>query len=229
MTRALIDADILCYRIGFSTEDEHENLALVRMDNYIQEIMDGSTCSEYEMFLTGPTNFRKDIYPAYKANRKNVAKPKHLQRLRKHLIEIEGAVVSEGEEADDLLGINQTDETIICSIDKDLLMIEGRHYNFVKKQHSEVSKLEGRHNFYMQLLTGDSTDNIPGIYGCGPAKASIILTGATELEDYNQRILGAYKEFYSYCCEEDVRKHINLIGKLLWIRTEPKQMWRFDG
>jgi len=228
MTTALVDADILCYRVAFSTEDEHVNLALVRMDNYIEEVLDGSGASEYEMFLTGHTNFRKDIYPAYKANRRNTPKPKHLKALRQHLIDVEGAVVSEGEEADDLLGINQTHETIICSIDKDLLMVSGRHYNFVKREHSEVSNKEGRWNFYKQLLTGDATDNIPGLWKIGPVKAAAMLEGCGTIEEYNAVVLKAYQQEFNLCSDEEVRKHINIIGRLLYIRREEGEVWKFD-
>ena len=228
MTIALIDADILTYRIGFSTEDEPEAIALVRMDNYIEEILRGSQASEYELFLTGRNNFRAKLYPAYKANRRGVPKPKHLQALRQHLIDVEDAVVSEGEEADDLLGINQTYETIICSIDKDLLMIPGRHYNFVKQQHSTVTEAEGRYNFYQQLLTGDTTDNIPGIYGIGPKKAADLLRGCSTEEEYNAVILRAYQQEFPHCSDEKVVAHINIIGRLLWIRRKENEVWKFE-
>jgi 5'-3' exonuclease len=226
MTTALIDGDLLVYRIGFSNEDELEHIALVAMDNYLEEVLYGSGCSEYEVFLTGKNNFRKALYPAYKAHRK-APRPKHYDALRKHLIDVEGAVVSDGQEADDELGIRQTYETIICSIDKDLLMIPGRHYNFVRREHSEVTELEGRHNFYMQLLTGDPTDNIPGIYKVGPVKAKAMLEGCQEIHEYNEAVLKAYKEYFSHCTEEDVIKHITLIGQLLWIRRSEGEEWEF--
>jgi DNA polymerase-1 len=228
MTIALLDGDILAYRVGFSTQEEHVNLALVRMDNYIEEVLDGSQASEYEIFLTGNTNFRKDIYPAYKANRRNTPKPVHLQALRQHLIDVEGAVVSEGQEADDELGIRQTHETIICSIDKDLLMIPGRHYNFVKQEHSTISNAEGRHNFYRQLLTGDTTDNIPGLWKVGPVKAAAMLDGCTTKEEYNAVVFKAYQQEFDRCSDEEVKKHISIIGRLLWIRREEGEEWKFD-
>ena len=228
MTLALLDADILCYRVGFSTENEPEHIALVRMDNYIEEVLFGSQASEYECFLTGDNNFRKKIYPAYKHNRKNTPRPKHLQALRQHLIDVEGAVVSDGQEADDELGIRQTHETIICSIDKDLLMIPGRHFNFVKQEHSTVSNAEGRYNFYRQLLTGDTTDNIPGVYGLGPKKAADLLAGCNTKDEYNKVIMDAYTKEFPHCSDEDVKAHIQLIGQLLWIRREEGEEWKFE-
>ena len=228
MTLALIDFDILVYRVGFSTENEPEHVALVRMDNYIEEVLYGSQASEYEGFLTGGNNFRKKIYPAYKANRRNVPKPKHIQALRQHLIDVEGAVVSDGQEADDELGIRQTHETIICSVDKDLLMIPGRHFNFVKQEHSTVSNAEGRYNFYRQLLTGDTTDNIPGLWKVGPVKAAAMLDGCTTKEEYNAVVFKAYQQEFNLCSDEEVKKHIQLIGQLLWIRREEGEEWKFE-
>ena len=198
------------------------------MDNYIEEILFGSQASEYEMFLTGSNNFRKTLYPAYKANRRNVPKPKHIQALRQHLIDVEGAVVSDGQEADDELGIRQTHETVICSIDKDLLMIPGRHYNFVKQEHSMVSNAEGRYNFYQQLLTGDRTDNIPGCTGIGPVKAAALLAGCQTKEEYNAVVLRAYQQEFPHCSDESVLEHINIIGRLLWIRRKENEVWSFQ-
>jgi len=38
MTKALIDGDILVYSVGFSTEDESEEAAILKMDSRIDEI-----------------------------------------------------------------------------------------------------------------------------------------------------------------------------------------------
>lgn len=197
------------------------------MDSKIEEILYECQASDYVVYLTGKDNFRKTLYPAYKANRK-APRPKHYDALRKYLMDVEMAVVSYGEEADDLLGINQTQDTIICSIDKDLLMIPGRHYNFVKKQFSEIDEEEARRNFYRQLLTGDATDNIPGIHGLGPKKANDLLDGVVFIEDYNRIVFDEYQKYFPHCSKEDVIKHINIIGKLLWIRREEGQEWSFE-
>lgn len=227
MTIALIDGDILTFRIAFSTETEPEHIALVRMDNYIEEILFGSQASEYEIFLTGSNNFRKKLYPAYKANRRKTPRPKHLQALRQHLIDVEGAVVSDGQEADDELGIRQTHETVICSIDKDLKQISGRHYDFVRQVHTLVTPQQGDRFLWTQILTGDATDNVKGIYGIGPAKAEQILGECSTRDEYAQAVLAAYQKEYPYCSKEDVIKHITLVGQLVYIRRVPNEMWSF--
>jgi 5'-3' exonuclease len=117
------------------------------IDNTLAE----TGADEFSIFLSGENNFRYSIYPEYKANR-TAPKPRHLQAVKQHLIEKYNAQVSDGCEADDLLGIAQCGarqamqdmiefdsrivtehpprDTIICSIDKDLRMIPGWHYSF---------------------------------------------------------------------------------------------------
>jgi len=228
MTLALIDGDILVYSVGFSTEDESEEAAILKMDSRIDEITFNCGASDYVVYLSDNIrNFRKGLFPAYKAHR-HQPKPKHYKALREYLINVEKAEVADNQEADDLLGINQTKDTIVCSIDKDLLMVEGWHYNWNRDSVVEVSKPEGLHNFYRQLLTGDATDNIPGIYGIGPKKANDILAGCETVEQYTQAVFAAYRQHFEHCSELEVLDHINIIGKLLYIRRQPEEVWNFE-
>lgn len=224
-TLALIDGDVLTYRIGFTTEDESEGIALIRMNNYIDEILHNSQASDYQVFLSPAKreqNFRFQLYPEYKANR-TVPKPKHYQALRDYLVTFEQAHISENMEADDELGLRQTDSTIICSIDKDLLQIPGRHYNFVKNQHIVVSPEEGRRRFYTQLLMGDITDNIPGIPRVGIKTAEGIIKDCSTVEEYEKAVLWAYKDYYIYCAPEEILDRIKLVGQLVWIRRQGEE------
>jgi 5'-3' exonuclease len=222
-TVALIDGDILLYRIGFTTQEETEAIALVRLNQYIDDILYKSKASDYKLYLTGSNNFRKTIYPEYKANRK-AEKPKHFKALKDYMINFEQAILEEDQEADDAMGINQTDSTIICSIDKDLLMIPGRHYNFVKEQHVTITEDVGRRNFYRQLLMGDSTDNIPGLAKVGKVRAEKLLGSANTEEEYKEIVLGAYTAQFG----SDAMDRINMIGKLIWIRRKENEVWSFD-
>lgn len=173
---ALIDGDILTYRIGFTTQEEETWVADARINELLDNIMAATGADKYRIFLTSTdkSNFRYNIYPEYKANRK-ADKPKHYQHIREYLEYELDAEVIYGEEADDALGYSQTEGSVICSIDKDLLMIPGRHYNFVKQELYMISPEEGRLNFYSQLLNGDIVDNIPGCPGIGPKKIEKLL------------------------------------------------------
>ncbi len=241
-TLALLDGDIICYRIGFTTQDVDEKIALSRINSYLDNILFDSGASDYLIFLTGNNNYRKVIYPEYKANRTQ-EKPKHYELIREYLMNHEAAVICEEEEADDAMGYTQMEKrevdfrlddgiceyiypTIICSIDKDLKQIPGRHFDFVKNKHSFVTEDEGMAFFYQQLLTGDRVDNIPGLPKVGPAKAKKILGEWTNEQDAKAKTLAAYQEFLGLD-EEKARERISLIGRLLWIRKVPEEVWAF--
>jgi DNA polymerase-1 len=186
-----------------------------RAEDLVDQILVNTEATEYRLFLTGKNNFRYSIYPEYKAHRPT-EKPFWLEKCRQYLIATFNAEVIDGQEADDALGIAQTEDTIICSIDKDLLMIPGRHYNFVKDEFQEVTNDSGMRHFYMQCLTGDRSDNIKGIEKIGPKKAEKILAGCvTEQEMFN-----AVREAYS----NDEEFLMN--GRVLWIRRKENEDWK---
>jgi len=190
---ALMDGDIYAFRVACTTENDNEAIAVYRVNEMIENTLNEVEATEYRLFLTSPDNFRKHIYPEYKANR-TATKPKHLQFLRDYLVESWQGTVAEKMEADDYLGINQHESSIICSIDKDLLQVPGKHYNFVKKEFYEVDGETGSRNFYTQLLTGDTSDNIKGIAGIGPVKAKKALAEATN-------------EYEMFCIVRDMYKN----------------------
>ena len=96
-------------------------------------------------------------------------------------------------EADDALALAQTDKTAIATIDKDLLMVVGRHYNYVKQTWQDVTANGGTRFFYKQMLTGDRVDNIIGIKGIGDKKADKILD-ATDRDAWDKTIIDMYIE-----------------------------------
>jgi 5'-3' exonuclease len=227
-TRLLVDGDILLYRIGFTTNEETVDIAKIRMNQYIDEILYNSGCSDYTIYLTDSKgNYRNSLYPDYKANRSQQDKPKHYQALKEYLLEHEAAEVAWGMEADDALGINQNENTIIASIDKDLLMVTGRHFNFVRNSFTTITPEEGMKRFYAQLLTGDKTDNIPGLWRVGAKTAEKILERCKSEKDYKETVFKAYKEKLGKELPDDnaIRERVQLIGSLLWILRSPDEKW----
>ena len=214
---ALIDSDIVCYRCAASAEEDEEWIATARTDRLVEDILTGINAEEYKLFLSGSSNFRKEIYPEYKANRKQ-PKPKHLEACRRYLLEYWEASLVDGYEADDALGMNQTGETVICSIDKDLKMIPGMHYDFVKKELSVVTPDAAMRTFYTQLLTGDSGDNIKGCPGIGKVKARLILDGC----ETDQQMFEACQTTYN----DDEALLFN--AKLIWIWRKANDIWSFQ-
>lgn len=232
----LIDGDILCYRTGYTVNEEgQEGFARARMNETIQRILDAINARNFTIYLSdSKNNFRLNLFPAYKANRTQ-PKPIHLEYLQNVLLNDWKAEVAFDEEADDALGINQKQDhsTCICSIDKDLLQIPGLHYNWVTGKSKVVTELGGLSCFYAQLLTGDSTDNVcvatklscPGI---GPVKAEALLEGCNTEEEMFQQVCKAYyKALHKEASVEDIEKRMLLTGQLLKIRRTANEIWTF--
>jgi len=259
--KALVDADILLYRVGYTTQEEPEGIAQYRMEELVNRILESVEATSYAFYLSdGRTStFRAKINPDYKANRTQ-PKPIHYDMLKRYLIEAWNAEVQVEQEADDALGIAQwadyswglseasesdTDpawvaETVICSIDKDLLQIPGHHYNFVKEEHRYITPEEGLIFFYQQLLIGDTADNIKGVAGIGPKKAEKLLSGmeGKPEEEIFKVVQDAYRDWlqlewadqYEEWGDFEEKQMNNIIlmnGQCLKIRTIKDEVWNF--
>lgn len=159
------------------------------VDYYTTNWLTVSGSTHYVGFLTdSKSNYRnyRAVTVPYKGHRKGRDKPKWLQAIRDYLVGHWKAQVMKGVEADDALTIaaehfkTQGTEVIIVTDDKDLLQYPGLHYNKNKSSRVfRVSEEEGHYALWHQVITGDRTDNIPGV---GHA-ASETATGT-----YNKRI-----------------------------------------
>lgn len=182
---ALIDGDMAAYRSAASCEPNKSTrperkpvgFAISRLDELIYRILSTTQSEEYRIFLSGPRNFRKALYPPYKANRERLIRPLHLDACRDFLIREWDAEVCDGYEADDGIGIAVNESTIIVSNDKDFKQIPGQHYNPVTNEFEVVDEQTAALNFYSQMLIGDSSDNVDGIAGLGKARAPKVLSG----------------------------------------------------
>ena len=227
MSKALIDGDILVYRAGFAVQGQEEppyppNSHAKQAFKYIVEGIKrelNPTSIEIHLSPTGKENFRYEVAKTrqYKGNRKKQSKPVYYDYLRAHVLMGYPHVVAKGAEADDSLGIAQGEGTVIVSIDKDLDMIPGEHYNFVSKKRYTISKNQAFYNFCFQLLTGDSTDNIPGLPGIGPKKAEEILKRAKRDK---KRMLECAALAYHYKMGDKAHDYFEEQAKLIWIMRE---------
>jgi len=222
--KTLIDGDIIAYRAGFSSNELTLAEALLKTDDLVNKTLEDTnyfTEGNHQVFLTGKGNFRFDIAKTakYKGNRKDSAKPVHLPAIREHLCDKYDAIVSSEEEADDLIGIAATDygkNALVATIDKDMLQIPCFHYHLNKRFLSVVGEFQGLKFFYTQILTGDSADNIIGLYKCGPVKAKKLL------RDCNTEI-----ELWDACVKayDGDEERVIENARLLWLRREVGQIW----
>jgi len=198
---ALVDADFLVYRIGFSTEDEPVGIAKARLTEWLEDfIYINLKADHYLAWITGKTNYRFDIAKTvpYKGNRKDAPKPNTVAIDSTKLL----------------------DKCWIVHVDKDLDQLQGWHYNPVKDEKYYVNALEAYKSFCVQLLTGDRTDNIPGLQGIGPKKADKALKDAKTKEELLQAAWAKYEELghtLEYFTEQ---------GQLLWLRRYEGEIWQ---
>ena len=252
----IIDGDhIFVYRIGFAIEKDPSGMAAAEHNirAAIGHMINATQDFNYKIFLTGKDNFRTEVATLlpYKGNRKLARKPKYYSKIREYLHNHYKAVIVDGMEADDAMGIEQmkyyhTPEHLgdtgycastIVACDKDMDMIPGNHYNPVKHISYWIDEVEAMRNYYKQILTGDSCDNIPGLKGMGPKGASKILDKIDDPEEmwkevydtyykaakllkghestYELKLKGITKFLSS---QTDVMNILSEIKQLLWIR-----------
>ena len=214
---ALIDSDILCYSIGFSTEGKDEQEAKNYVDLFIQSILNDTEADTYECWLTDSreNNFRHKLCESYKANRK-ADKPTHYEVIKEHLVVAHNARIAFGMEADDMLAIRYTELTkdvapwdkakaVICSLDKDLDQIHGHHYKWAMYRNGEVWKpslfyyVDGESAmkfFWKQMLMGDTADNIKGIPKIGDKKADKLLLNCQTSDECEEVVKNQYEITY---------------------------------
>jgi DNA polymerase-1 len=222
---ALIDADLVAYRCAASCKpDEPLDVALLRADKLMRDIIEQVQADSYKAFLTGSENFRRIAVPYYKANRKDEDRPEHLEPIREFLIDEWNAKLSFGCEADDLLAINQTEDSVVCSLDKDLLQIVGNHYSWeigtatwtkAAKWSVVSDELAGLKTFYKQLMIGDKSDNLTGLDGIGPKKSAKLIDN---LENEQEMFECVYDLF------ED-KKHLFENMLCMWLMRKENETW----
>jgi len=222
---ALIDGDIVAYRCAASCErtvngericEADEEIALLRTEQLMKQILHTTQADAYNCFLSPSTNFRYLVYPEYKANRRETVDPVHRKACKQYLMDNWNGEVFEGYEADDALAWSQTyNESVICSIDKDLKQVPGNHYNFVKEEVDFVTTTNGLSTFYQQVLIGDKTDNLIGLKGIGPKKAAKFLEGCYEEQEMFDTVYDMYQDKHQLA--------INLM--CMWLCREKGVTW----
>lgn len=230
---ALIDGDIVAYRCAASCEPtkakpERETVddAKHRAENLLQDIVHDTEATSYKVFLGGGKNFRKEIWPEYKAHRTK-PNPAYLPDVQQFLVEYWDATFTDGIEADDALGIASSTEeesSVIVSIDKDLLQLPGLHYNFVTKNWTPVDSDTGDFNFWRQMVLGDRADNVFGFDGKARNDVPQMLLGAiNELRD-----MSFAEDRFRYVLDMyDSEERFVTNFKLLWILRTPEIEWPF--
>lgn len=172
----LIDADIPCYSVGFSCENE-SNWFMVQktVDNFMMKIIRETQATHLIGFLTdGAANYRVNdaVTFKYKGNRTGTKKPKWYKKIRSYLQTHWLCQVMVGIEADDALAIAQEYfsglgiHNVMATLDKDLNQVVGWKYNWKYEKDAlyYMDEQSAHRSLWKQVIIGDvSTDNIPGL------------------------------------------------------------------
>lgn len=186
------------------TFEESCNIA----DTYITNLLNVTEATHYIGFFGGSSISRVKIYPEYKANRKDLEPLKNLSQMKIHLYHKWKFVwLSDWNgwnehETDDYVAsfVKQTPNSFIISPDKDLLGLEGNHYNPKKNEWVYVPECNAINNFWCSMICGDTVDNIFGLKNRG-IKFYLYLT--QDVSPLDAKVLGnivfeAYVDYYQY-------------------------------
>jgi 5'-3' exonuclease len=206
---ALIDGDTLAFRAAaavnhtmhwptglvenFARKPEGEGVLINMMDKLQKRL----GFQEMKVFLSCPTNdnWRLEVDPNYKANRKDSIRPLLLGHLKGFLRLNFAAQHMAYLEADDAIGVWATSEIlcpsseydkIIVGRDKDFMTIPGLHYQLGDDvmglpDPKVITPGEAVKNHYVQALAGDAVDGYPGCPGIGMKTARRIIEAPTRL------------------------------------------------
>lgn len=177
--------------------------------------------NNFRMAVKGENNFRDAVYSNYKGTRKASPNIEFIQAIRTIAV-LEGlAEAADGREADDLVRIwaeeciAENRDFIVCSIDKDLKCIPGKHWLLHHKKLIVVSEEEAKRHYYTQIIQGDPTDSIPGVPGIGKVKAGKMVADCDTDEQYQRAVVGAYFGYYG---EDGWYDNMVLNAKLIHIQ-----------
>lgn len=177
------------------------------VDRYIEDLLEKlNQPFDYYFLVAGSReSFRFDVakIKPYKGQRSSI-KPYHFQAIKDYVVAEHNVKLVKGVEVDDVVGLLYNVGDIIVSIDKDLKQLPGMHYNPNKDTFTTVTHVDGLRSFYSQLIEGDPSDNIMGVYGAGAGSVHIprIRKMKKEEDMYNllltlfEERVGGYKELF---------------------------------
>lgn len=229
----LWDFDSVVHLVLYSGKDEFGNRNLEYVENDL-ELLKGKltemtlkTLNKVEkyfdivscyIFIKGNSNFRKELYPEYKANRPS---PNPLiKELYKYAIEMHQAIPADNCEAEDMVyrvskEINH--EGLILFVDHDLLEIPSRFMNYKTGVFSKVSEKEATYNLYKKLCLSEPGDNVKTSPGIGEKYFQKNFHIDMTIEEYEEALFKAYLKAWKNNVEK-ATEQLTLAKKLLMLR-----------
>ena len=231
---AAIDGDMIVYRAGFASEQEikweddiwtlHSSEADMKVivQDMIDYSIDQTKSDDYVMVFSDARNFRYNVFPDYKANRKNKRKPLGIASITQWAFENHNGIRKHNLEADDVIGMLccSNDNYVAVSGDKDFGTLDCEWFNFLTAETSYTTTEEADYNHLAQTLSGDTVDGFSGAKGIGSVTANKLLDkhGATW-----ETVVDAYESKGQ--TEEDALMN----ARLSYILRSPKEYNEKEG
>ena len=205
-----------------NTDFEHDYVRTV------QSLAKSYNCGEIVVLGDGGSNYRKEVYPEYKANRKERYAEQTEQEAKEFemfMAEFQDTLTLikqkypvfhfRGVEADDIaayITLNfDFDDCWLVSSDKDWdLLINDKvsRFSTVTRKETTVHNWDEHYDFEIEdyitfkCLTGDKGDNVPGVPGVGPKRAVQLM------EQY-----GSVFDIYDACPLDGKYKYIQALNE----------------
>jgi len=239
-----IDGDYLAYRCAGGSECP-PNIARANVRDKVAALKEMSGAARAVVHLTMPGSTKGERYliatvKPYQAQRTHSGRPANWAMLRQYLESYEGPGFTvqkwHDREADDGIALaswqaaDPLTACVIASPDKDMRMLAGLHVNFHDYTLTEVPKgafevigadglVYGHKWFWLQMLAGDTADNIPGLPRaegklCGEKTAAKLLAPAT----CNSHAFATVGSLYQHYYGDNWHATFVEQAALLWLR-----------
>lgn len=248
---AHIDGDFCAYNLA-GRDDTDPGQARRNLLHKFESIKYASGATSVMVHLTDNASTKGDRYLAatvkpYQGQRNSSRKPKNWAVLREFMENYDGDKFTVKNwmtrEADDGMAYvayaaaAAGKRAVIATKDKDMRMLPGRHIVWETRQLVDVpfntfamrgpdDKIYGHLWFWLQMLQGDTADNIPGLPKyvnergnltlCGEKTAPKLLQGCVDNADAQEVVTDLYKGFYQDTAYDRLVEQ----ASLLWLRTD---------
>lgn len=184
-------------------EDKSEDELKQSCDDIMTDILSRSQATGYIAYIKGKNTgkHRYEVNPDYKSNRSKEV-PKWWNYVKDYLETKWRAVSVDDYEVDDYVAttVKLVPDSFIVAIDKDLLHLEGTHYNWSTNEWITTSKEEAELHFWTDMLVGQPGDGLKGVPKIGKKGAEKLLSNLElkkGLEDINYSNI-VYQQYVDY-------------------------------
>ena len=205
------------------TEEEVDTIVIPKIKERLfslrEEVSKGFNIVNMYCFVGGKGSYRKQLYPEYKANRKEkleiLPKVYEICRTDKDINFKSAPPLLEADDALFQLSREYGNLAVLSYVDKDLDTIGNNIpvYNYSKNIWYKVSPEQARYNLAKQTGIGDASDNVKTCKGLGEAKIKkYISLGMTDYQ-YMKGLIQAYRDYNKDV--KDVKPLIRMTYKLV--------------